>query len=79
MKYLNFFYRKSGNDIFRRKKKERNRVNMMFNIMVGVLGLFAVAAGVFAWKLENGSFGEEEDSDGGLETVIGQRKDEENE
>lgn len=51
---------------------------MMFNIMVVILGLFAVAAGVFSWKLENGSFGEEEDTDGILETVSDQGKDEEN-
>lgn len=52
---------------------------MIFNIMVGALGLFAVAVGVFSWKLENGSFGGEDDTDGSLETVIDQGKDEENE
>lgn len=51
---------------------------MIFNIMVGILGLFAVVVGVFSWKLENGSFGEE-DTDGTLETAMNQGKDEENE
>ena len=60
-------------------KRERNRVSMLINILIVVLGLIALAAGVFSWKLENGSFGEEEDNDGILETVIDQGKDEENE
>lgn len=59
------------------KKEERNKVQMIFNIMVGVLGFFAIAAGVFAWKLENGSFGEEDEDEGNLEVITEQRKDEE--
>lgn len=51
---------------------------MLFNIMIVVFGLIALAAGVFSWKLENGSFGEEENTDGTLETAIDQGKDEEN-
>ena len=51
---------------------------MIFNIMVGILGLFSVAVGVFSWKLENGSF-EEEDTDEIFETTMNQGKDEENE
>lgn len=51
---------------------------MLFNIMIVVLGLIAVAATVFSWKLENGSFGEKEDADGTLENVTNQGKDEEN-
>lgn len=52
---------------------------MLINILIVVFGLIALAAGVFSWKLENGSFGGEEDTDGTLETVIDQGKDEENE
>lgn len=49
---------------------------MMFNIMVGVLGLLALVAGIFAWKLENGSFGEEDETEGNLEVIVDQRKEE---
>ena len=52
---------------------------MLFHIMIVVFGLIAIAAGVFSWKLENGSFGEEEDINGTLETVSDQGKDEEDE
>ena len=69
---------KGGKCMFRLQKEERNKYSMIFNIMVGVLGFLAIVAGVFAWKLENGSFGEKEDTDGTLENVTNQGKDEEN-
>lgn len=50
---------------------------MIFNIVVGVLGVLAIVAGVFAWKLENGSFGEEDETDETLKMAAGQGKDEE--
>lgn len=50
---------------------------MIFNIIVGVLGVFAIGAGVFAWKLENGSFGQEDEMDEKLEVSAVQGKDEE--
>ncbi len=58
------------------KEKKGIEYKMMFNIMVGVLGLLAVVAGIFAWKLENGSFGEEDETEGNLEVIVDQRKEE---
>lgn len=63
--------------MFRLQKEERNKYIMIFNIMVGVLGFLAIVAGVFAWKLENGSFGEEDEIEGNVEVITEHRKDEE--
>lgn len=52
---------------------------MIFHIMVGVLGFLAIVAGIFAWKLENGSFGEDTGTDEKLDMAAEQGKNEEKE